>query len=224
MPGHYIDVPVSGTAVTDSLRKVFILRPGDSAQDISIEARAGSVTDITLVILPGVSADLTVNVDFTGEGASLRLAGLYVCGSSEKVSVRTVVRHRVPFCTSDQIFTGIAGGTSRVSFNGTIIVAPGAQKTEAYQQSRNILLSREAKVSTEPQLEIYADDVKCSHGATAGSLSEDELFYMRSRGIPESEAKVLQLISFLSPVLASLPDPDALAAELETAIRSIVQR
>jgi Fe-S cluster assembly protein SufD len=73
-------------------------------------------------------------------------------------------------------------------------------------------------------LEIYADDVKCSHGATAGSLNEDELFYMRSRGIPESEAKVLQLISFLSPVLASLPDSDALAAELEAAIRSIVQR
>lgn len=239
MPGHYVEIPVSGTPVSSSLSKVIIFRPeasadsGQARQELSFEAKAGSRTDITLIILPGVSAEIAVNVDLTGEGASLRLAGLYICGSSEKVSVRTVVRHRSPLCTSDQMFTGIAGGAARVAFNGTIVVAPGAQKTEAYQQSRNILLSGEAKVDTEPQLEIYADDVKCSHGATAGSLNEDELFYMRSRGIPENEAKVLQLISFLSPVLAglpegtasgqeSLPDRGSIASELETAIRSII--
>ena len=81
------------------------------------------------------------------------------------------------------------------------MVAPDAQQTEAYQENHNIVLTPEAKVETKPQLEIYADDVKCSHGATVGQLNEDELFYMRSRGIPEKESKTLQMLSFLSPVI-----------------------
>ena len=89
-------------------------------------------------------------------------------------------------------------------FDGLIHVAPDAQKTEAYQENHSILLSGEAQVQTSPQLEIYADDVVCSHGATIGSLSEDELFYMRSRGIPEAEARQMQIQSFLSPVLSRL--------------------
>ena len=101
---------------------------------------------------------------------------------------------------------GIAGGKSKVRFDGRIIVAPDAQQIEAYQENHNIVLSEDARVETKPQLEIYADDVKCSHGATVGKLSEEEQFYMRSRGIPESEAKVLQMISFLSPVLSRLEE------------------
>ena len=224
MAGHYIDIPLAPDRLKaeGSLGKVIVLRPGDRAEDLSIEALALSDVSITVIVMPGVDADMTITLDLTGEGAKVRLAGLYICGSGEKVNIRTVVRHRVPSCTSDQYFTGIAGGQSRVSFNGTIVVAPDAQKTEAYQQSRNILLSQEAKVSTEPQLEIYADDVKCSHGATVGSLNEDEQFYMRSRGIPLQEAKVLQIISFIAPVLASVPEREALASELEAAIRSII--
>ena len=95
-------------------------------------------------------------------------------------------------------------------------MAPGADGTEAYQENHNIVLTEEAKVETKPQLEIYADDVKCSHGATTGRLGEDELFYMRSRGIPEKEARTLQMLSFLSPVI-----PEDRKEEIETAVRAL---
>ena len=96
------------------------------------------------------------------------------------------------------------------------MVAPDAQKTEAFQENHNILFTESAKVETRPQLEIYADDVKCSHGATVGRLNEDELFYMRSRGIPKEEAETLQMLSFLSPVI-----PEGREKEIENAIRSL---
>ena len=99
-----------------------------------------------------------------------------------------------------------ASGSARANFYGRIYVAQDAQKTKAYQENHNILASEKAKIGTKPQLEIYADDVECSHGATIGRLNEDEQFYMRSRGIPEAEARVLQMISFLAPVAGLLPE------------------
>ena len=99
------------------------------------------------------------------------------------------------------------GGTARASFDGLIYVAQDAQKTEAYQENHTLLLSDAARIESRPQLEIYADDVKCSHGATTGYLNPDELFYLRSRGIPEAEARQLQMIAFLAPVLRRLPEP-----------------
>ena len=107
---------------------------------------------------------------------------------------------------SRQLFKGIAGGTARTDFYGKIMVAQDAQKTEAYQENHNLLISDTAKMDTKPQLEIYADDVKCSHGATVGRLNEEEQFYMRSRGIPQREAMVLQMLSFISPVISHIPD------------------
>ena len=102
-----------------------------------------------------------------------------------------------------------------------------AQRTEAYQENHNILLTDGAKVDTKPQLEIYADDVKCSHGATIGRLNEEEQFYMRSRGISLEDAKVLQMISFIAPVLENIEDHDErenIAADFENAIRNIVKQ
>ena len=112
-----------------------------------------------------------------------------------------------------------------MTFYGKIVVAHGAQKTQAYQSNHNVVLTPSAKVDTKPQLEIYADDVKCSHGATVGSLNEDEQFYMRSRGIPEAEAKVLQMISYVAPLLDDIEDEEKkaeLSARVEEAIRSII--
>jgi Fe-S cluster assembly protein SufD len=129
----------------------------------------------------------------------------------------------VPHCNSRQLFKGVAGGSSRVDFYGKIIVAQDAQRTEAYQENHNILLSDDARVDTKPQLEIYADDVKCSHGATIGRLNEEEQFYMRSRGITLEDAKVLQMISFLAPVLEAVPESERedVALQLESAIRKL---
>ena len=126
------------------------------------------------------------------------------------------MHHRSPGCKSTQLFNGIAGGEAQVNFHGTIVVAPDAQQTEAYQENHNIVLTESARVVTKPQLEIYADDVKCSHGATVGQLNADEIFYMRSRGIPENEAKTLQMLSFLSPVI-----PAGREEEVEKAVRSL---
>ncbi len=183
-------------------RKVYIV--GKDPVPASLTLAAGESFFATFVVEEGVSADVTMEVDLVGEGASLDLGGVYRCSGDERVAFHLNVRHLCGGCTSRQLFKGIVGGRSRVVFDGLIHVAPDAQKTEAYQENHSILLSGEAQVQTSPQLEIYADDVVCSHGATIGSLSEDELFYMRSRGIPEAEARQMQIQSFLSPVLGRL--------------------
>jgi len=176
---------------------------------------AGEKLELSFVVLPGESRDIDVAVDLVGEGAEVTLKGLYLCGGDERVNFRIIMHHRAPGCVSHQLFNGIAGGTSRVSFDGRIIVAPDAQKTEAYQENHNILLSEAAHVDTTPQLEIYADDVKCTHGATIGRLDEEAQFYMRTRGIPEAEARVLQMLSFLAPVT-----PEADREKVEKAVLS----
>ena len=177
---------------------------GLAPQNIVVERN--SKADVVILIMPGVSCDIKLDVTLKGEGAETNIYGAYVCGADERVKIAVDMHHDMPHCNSRQLFKGIAGGTSRVDFYGKIIVAQDAQKTEAYQENHNILLSDDAKVDTKPQLEIYADDVKCSHGATIGRLNEEEQFYMRSRGIPLEDAKVLQMISFLTPVLEHIPD------------------
>lgn len=177
---------------------------GLAPQNIVVERN--SKADVVILIMPGVSCDIKLDVTLKGEGAETNIYGAYVCGADERVKIAVDMHHDMPHCNSRQLFKGIAGGTSRVDFYGKIIVAQDAQKTEAYQENHNILLSDDAKVDTKPQLEIYADDVKCSHGATIGRLNEEEQFYMRSRGIPLEDAKVLQMISFLAPVLEHIPD------------------
>ena len=191
----------------------------------SMEGQAGQRKDMLLLVYPGVSADISLDIRLAGEGAEANVYGAYVCGGDEEVKIAVDMHHEIPHCNSRQLFKGIAGGTSKVDFYGKIIVAQDAQKTEAYQENHNILLSDGAKVDTKPQLEIYADDVKCSHGATIGRLNEEEQFYMRSRGISLEDAKVLQMISFIAPVLECIEDEDrrnGYAAEFESHIRNII--
>ena len=180
------------------------------------QVQSGEKLELQYVILPGESRDLEITVDLAGPGAQAQVKVLYLCRADEKVRIRVVMHHLAPECHSTQLINGIAGGQADVRFDGSIVVAPDAQKTEAYQENHNIVLTQEAKVVTKPQLEIYADDVKCSHGATVGQLNADELFYMRSRGIPEAEARTLQVLSFLSPVI-----PAGREEEIESAVRSL---
>ncbi len=180
--------------------------------------------DWVFVVLPGVSATIPLEIDIDGTGAQVSLSGLYLCGADERVQFDIQVRHNVGDSQSRQFFNGIAGGTSRAAFHGRILVRKDAQRIQAFQENHNLLLSEEARVETTPQLEIYADDVACSHGATTGFLNQEEQFYMRSRGIPETEARVLQMISFLSPVLARISDPaerERLSQTVEAAVRSL---
>ena len=206
------------------MTEVIIVSEGQLSR--TIEVQSDQRTDMVLLVFPGVSCDVKLDVHLLGEGAEANLYGAYVCGGNEKVRIAVDMSHKVPHCNSRQLFKGVAGGDSRVDFYGKIIVAPDAQRTEAYQENHNLLLSDGAKVDTKPQLEIYADDVKCSHGATIGRLNEEEQFYMRSRGISLEDAKVLQMISFISPVLENIPEDarrEEIAAKLESAIREIVR-
>ena len=208
------------------MTKVIIINneiEGQQLQNIVV-GRDASET-VVVVVMPGVSADLRFNVELIGEGAEANIYGAYICAGQEKVKIAVDMHHKVPHCNSRQLFKGIAGGNSRVDFYGKIIVAKDAQRTEAYQENHNLLLSDGAKVDTKPQLEIYADDVKCSHGATIGRLNEEEQFYMRSRGITLEDAKVLQMISFVAPVLENIEgeaEREEITAALESAIRNIV--
>ena len=205
------------------MTEVVIVSQGQLARNI--EVQSGQRKDMVLLVYPGVSCDIRLDVVLAGEGAEANIYGAYVCGGDEKVKISVDMHHNLPHCNSRQLFKGIAGGKSKVDFYGKIIVAQDAQRTEAYQENHNILLSDDAKVDTKPQLEIYADDVKCSHGATIGRLNEEEQFYMRSRGISLEDAKVLQMISFIAPVLENIPEADreAVAVQFEDAIRNIVR-
>lgn len=203
------------------MTEVIIVSDGQLVRNI--EVQSGQRKDMVLLVYPGVSCDVKLDVCLAGEGAEANIYGAYVCGGEEKVKIAVDMHHDLPHCNSRQLFKGIAGGTSKVDFYGKIIVAQDAQRTEAYQENHNLLLTDGAKVDTKPQLEIYADDVKCSHGATIGRLNEEEQFYMRSRGITLEDARVLQMISFIAPVLENIPEDEreAVAAKFEEAVRSI---
>ena len=160
----------------------------------------------------------TYRVELNGRGAEVELYGLFVAGTGDRCRIKTEVRHNVPDCVSNQVVKGIADGEGYGLFDGLVYVAPDAQHTEAYQQSRNVLLSKTARIQTQPQLEIYADDVKCSHGSTVGQLDEQAIYYMRQRGISKESAERLMLEGFVGDVVAKC-DIEPLAAMLYEALQ-----
>ncbi len=136
-----------------------------------------------------------------GEGAECTLNGLYVITGSQHVDNHTTLDHAAPHTTSRELYKGVLDGKSEAVFHGRIVVQPEAQKTDAIQRNRNLLLSKDAVINTKPQLEIYADDVRCTHGATVGQVDEDAVFYLRSRGIGLSQARSLLTYAFASEII-----------------------
>ncbi|MEJ2322252.1 MAG: Fe-S cluster assembly protein SufD [Gammaproteobacteria bacterium] len=145
-------------------------------------------------------------VVFAGEGAHAELDGLMLAGNRQFCDVHLEVLHEVPGCTSREHYKGLLNGNGRVVFDGRILVAKDAQKTSAALNNENLMLSRSAEVDTKPQLEILADDVKCSHGATVGELDQEMLFYLRSRGIPRQDAERMLCAGFADEVIGKIPD------------------
>jgi len=162
-----------------------------------------------------------VAASLEGEGAECVLNGLYMVEGRQHVDFHTNVEHREPHGTSREYYKGILGGRSRGVFNGRVHVHPGAQRTDSEQSNKNLLLSRDAEVDTKPELEIYADDVKCSHGATVGQLDPDMLFYLRARGIDEAAARGLLTYGFAQDVIERM-GIEAVRARLESVIVSRV--
>jgi Fe-S cluster assembly protein SufD len=138
------------------------------------------------------------------EGAESNSSGLFLADKFQHIDNFVNIDHAAPRCTSNQLFKGVLDDMSTGAFNGRILVRPGAQKTLAYQKSNNILLTDDAKMDTKPQLEIYADDVKCSHGAATGQLDNDALFYMQSRGINQKDAKLMLMFGFAHEVIQNI--------------------
>ena len=174
-------------------------------------AKDASYTSQTITVGARLSRyDLDVHLN--GEGAFAQLDGLALIGERQLADTHTLLDHAYPNGRSEQLHKTIVGGAAHAVFNGKIFVREGAQQTDSAQQSRNLLLSDKATVDTKPQLEIFADDVKCAHGATVGQLDADQLFYLRSRGLPEQAARNLLTYAFGASIIERIP------------VRSVVQR
>jgi Fe-S cluster assembly protein SufD len=158
-----------------------------------------------------------INSRLGGEHIESTINGLYVVNGRQHVDNHTAIDHAVPNCNSHELYKGIMDGRSTGVFNGKIFVRQDAQKTDAKQTNQNLLLSEDAVIDTKPQLEIYADDVRCTHGATVGQLDADSLFYLRSRGIGLAEARAMLVHAFASDVLNRIKLED-LRERLEEAL------
>ena len=174
------------------------------ASELYISQSAGSRVAVDNLTLHNGQTRNTVCVTFDGPGAELSLNGVAVTDKSQHVDNFTFVDHRATDCTSSELFKYVLDESSTGSFAGKVLVREGAQRTSSQQTNRNICLTRSARMFTQPQLEIYADDVKCSHGATVGQLDERAMFYMRQRGIPEQEARMMLMLAFVGEVIGKV--------------------
>ncbi len=168
------------------------------------------------------SANVRYRTELDGPDAESELDGVFVAGGDEHCVIELRTAHNAPDCRSRSVVKGVAGGNALGEFRGLVYVAPDAQHTDARQQSRNVLLSPTARIDTRPQLEIYADDVKCTHGATVGMMDSEAILYMRQRGLSLRQARSLQIEGFVDDILLRAPfEPvrramiDAVAEKLE---------
>jgi len=161
----------------------------------------GGVYNSTNINLGGALSRHDIDVKFKAEGGEAWVDGLYMLGGSQHADTHSIIDHVVPNCTSHQNYKGVLNDKSRGVFNGKVFVRENAHGTDAQQSNKNLLLSNEARVDTKPQLEIFNDDVKCSHGATVGQLEEEELFYLLTRGLPENLARNLLTYGFAEEII-----------------------
>jgi Fe-S cluster assembly protein SufD len=185
------------------------------------------VTEVTLgrdasynstnINLGGKLSRHDIEVKFTAEGAEAWVDGLYMLNGTQHHDTHSIIDHRLPNCASHQTYKGVLNDNSRAVFNGKVFVRENAHGTDAQQQNKNLLLSNEARVDTKPQLEIFNDDVKCSHGATVGQLEEEELFYLLTRGLPETLARNLLTYGFAEEIISKI-SVESIRSELDAAV------
>jgi Fe-S cluster assembly protein SufD len=193
-----------------SVTHVKIQTESDSAWHVATvaghQARGAQIVSHNVSLGAGVARhDIGSRLD--GPGAECRLYGLYVVDGVQHVDNHTWLDHAMPHCPSWEMYKGLLGGASRAVFNGRIVVRDGAQKTDAKQSNKNLILGDQAVVHTRPQLEIHANDVKCTHGATIGRLDEAALFYLRTRGIGKTEARNVLIRAFADDLIDIIPVP-----------------
>ena len=177
----------------------------------------GSSYNSTNINLGGGLSRHDIDVKFTAEGGEAWVDGLYMLNGTQHHDTHSIIDHQVPNCLSHQTYKGVLNDKSRAVFNGKVFVRENARGTDAQQQNKNLLLSNDARVDTKPQLEIFNDDVKCSHGATVGQLEEEELFYLLTRGLPEVLARNLLTYGFVEQIINKI-EIDAIKSDLDRAV------
>jgi Fe-S cluster assembly protein SufD len=216
-PDAYLTNSVTEIAISPDARIRHVKIQGEGARGFHIGtcavrvAKDATYSSQTISLGARLSRyDLTVELD--GEGAAVQIDGLALISGRQLADTHTTIDHVRPNCRSVQLHKTIVGEAAHAVFNGKIHVRPGAQLTDSAQQSRNLLLSDRARIDVKPQLEIFADDVKCAHGATVGQLDPEQLFYLRSRGLPDRTARNLLTYAFGASVIERIP------------VRSVVER
>jgi Fe-S cluster assembly protein SufD len=190
---------------------------------LAIRQERDSLVNTTSVILGSDLARVDCGAMLAGRGAETNMYGLYLTNGSRHADNRTLLDHAAPGCASSELYKGILAGSSRAVFCGRIVVRPDSQQTDSKQSNPNLLLNEGATIHTRPRLEIEADDVRCTHGATAGHLEPDALFYLRSRGFDERQAKALLASGFAKEIIDSIAIPE-LRWQLEAAVRETITR
>jgi Fe-S cluster assembly protein SufD len=208
--GETLTVPVTEFHLAPGavVKHIRLQEESRHARHIALQtSRQGRDSRLESVALNVGAALARTNIDaeLNAPGAHASLDGLYLVEDSQHTDSQLKVRHAAPHCTSHELYKGVLDGKSRAVFNGRIVVDPGAQKTDAIQSNRNLLLSAGALVNSNPQLEILADDVRCTHGSTVGRLDEEAIFYLRSRGIGRATAESLLTYAFAAEVVQQIP-------------------
>jgi Fe-S cluster assembly protein SufD len=165
-----------------------------------------------------------LEVQLVEPGAETKLCGLFIGRKDGHIDHFTTIDHAAEHCTSDEEYRGVLSDHSQGVFRGRVIVRPGAQKTDARQSNSNLLLSDHAKIDTKPQLEIYADDIRASHGSTIGQLDEDALFYLRTRGVGAADARLLLTGAFANRIVDQIVDAElrqSVGAQVDSVLRSL---
>lgn len=201
------EIFVQQRAIVDYYKIQNDLQSANLVDNTYIAQKANSNASVHTFSFGGNITRNNLNFYHQGEHIESTLKGITIIGDKQLVDHYTLVQHATPNCESHQNYKGIFDGNSTGVFNGKIYVEREAQKTDAFQQNNNILLSEKATINAKPQLEIFADDVKCSHGCTIGQLDDSAMFYMQSRGIPQKEAKALLMYAFSNEVIESIRIP-----------------
>ena len=188
----------------NSSLELYVLQNVSNEASIRREFKIRQLADsrLKIVVITFYGGDICNSylIDLDGEGADTQVYGLYLIDKTQHVENHLKVNHNVPHCTSNEKFKGVLDDEASGIFNGHVYVAPNAQKTDAHQNNSNIILTPKAKINSQPFLEIYADDVKCSHGTSTGQLDQEAMFYMRQRGISKANARILLIYAFAAEV------------------------
>jgi len=221
--GPVTEVQISGGATLTHIRLQEESSTAFHLSGVYAEIAEGATYDAFTLNLGGRLVRTEIHTDLAAPRGSIQLNAAQLLAGTQHADITTVVRHNAPLCSSRQTVRNVLGGRARGVFQGRIEVARHAQKTDGYQMSQALLLSPDAEIDTKPELEIFADDVKCSHGATVGELDAEQLFYLRSRGIEKENARAILVRAFLEEVWQTIADGPSRAA-LEAALEAHWER